>query len=346
MSRSSARLSILAAAAWLGPGRIVDDAAVVIEGSRVIWAGAATEAPPADDELAGDWFLVPGIADHHVHIRFAEPRDVLLGGVTLARDLGWPPDDVFPLADISEATDFDGPVVVAAGPMITAAGGYPSRAAWAPAGTALEVRGTEEAAAAVGHIATQDPAAIKVALNADAGPTLTDAELVAICEAAHARDLRVTAHPQGAGQAERALGAGIDELAHCPWTERLSDDLVQALARRVTIVSTLDIHSYGVRTPELETAVDNLRRFAAAGGTVRYGTDLGNGAIPPGVHGGEIVHLAAAGLTPEAILRAMSPGAPGSVVGLRSSPMDDPEALADVGLVVRSGRVHRLDRTA
>lgn len=333
---------------WVGPGSLVDGVAVVLEGSRISFAGPAWQAPDADEQVSGDWFLIPGVVDHHVHIGLSDPRAVLGGGVTFARDLAWPPEDIFPLADISQATDFDGPAIAAAGPMITARGGYPTRSGWAPAGTGLEVSGPEEAAGAVDRVAAQDPSVIKVALNAEAGPTLTDAELVAVCETAHRRRLAVTAHAQGPGQVERALGAGVDELAHCPWTERLSDDLVEALARQMAIVSTLDIHSYGRDTPALGVAVDNLRRFVAAGGRIRYGTDLGNGPIPPGIHIGEVRHLEAAGLSPDGILRAMtlSPlrsGAEGDVVGLAGDPFQDVEALGRVRLVVRRGRVHRAD---
>jgi imidazolonepropionase-like amidohydrolase len=318
----------------------------VIEGSRVTFVGPAWESPEAEDELTGDWFLIPGVIDHHVHIGLSDPRAVLRGGVTVARDLGWPPEDIFPLADISQATDFDGPMIVAAGPMITAPGGYPSRAGWCPAGGWVAVRDAEETAGAVGAIAGHDPVVIKVSLNAEAGPTLSDAALVAACDAAHARGLRVTAHVQGPGQTERALGAGVDELAHCPWTERLGDDLVAALARRMEIVSTLDIHSFGRTTPALGTTVDNLRRFAANGGRIRYGTDLGNGPIPPGIHVGEARHLAAAGLSTDDILRSMTrgplrDGADADVVGLQGDPFDDLDALGRVGLVVRRGTARR-----
>ncbi|HEV3475429.1 MAG TPA: amidohydrolase family protein [Actinomycetota bacterium] len=343
------RLLVRGARAWLGPGRLVDEPAVLFEGSRVAYAGPAPTAPPEENEVSGPWFLMPGAVDYHVHIRLSDPKAVLRGGVTVARDLAWPADEIFPLADISQATEFDGPMVDAAGPMITAAGGYPTRAPWAPPGTGVEVRGPEEAAAAVTRIAEQDPAAIKVALNAEAGPTLTDAELVAVCQAAHGRGLRVTAHVQGSGQTERAAGSGVDELAHCPWTEHLSDDLVHGLARAMSMVSTLDIHSFGRRTLELEIAIDNLARFAAAGGRVRYGTDLGNGPIPPGIHAGEIVHLAAAGLTADDVLGALArgplrPGAPGDLVGLIGDPFEDLSALGRVGLVIRGGRVRRADR--
>jgi imidazolonepropionase-like amidohydrolase len=338
---------IQGSAAWLGPGRVIDDAAVVVRGSRIVYAGPAAGAPPADEEASGGWFLMPGAVDHHVHIGLADPRAVLAGGVTAVRDLGWPADAIFEMADISAGTDWEGPAVAAAGPIITAVGGYPT--GWGPPGTRLEVSGPPEAAAAVDRISAQDPAAIKVALHAEAGPNLTDGELVAVCDAAHRRGLRVTAHVQGRGQSERALGAGVDELAHCPWTERLSDDLVRGVAARMAVVSTLDIHSFGRRSPELDVAVDNLARIAAAGGRILYGTDLGNGPIPPGIHPGEALHLASAGLAPQGILAAMTrsrlePGAPADVVGLAWSPLEDLGAFAAVRLVVRAGRVRRLDR--
>ncbi|HEX2026272.1 MAG TPA: amidohydrolase family protein [Actinomycetota bacterium] len=333
----------------MGSGQVLEAPAVVVEGSRIAYVGPAWEAPDAEEELVGDWFLIPGAVDHHVHVRLSDPRAVLSGGVTLVRDLAWAPEDIFPLCDISQATDFDGPVVVAAGPMITAPGGYPSRAGWCPEGGWREVRGAEEGAAAVADLARHDPAVIKVALNGEAGPTIDDAALVAVCDAAHARGLEVSAHVQGRGQTERALGAGVDELAHCPWTERLSEDLAAAVARRMTVISTLDIHAYGGDTPELGVAVDNLRRIAAAGGRIRYGTDLGNGPIPPGIHAVEAAHIAAAGLDTDAILRTLTPGPLRSgtvadVVGLRDDPFEDLAALARPGLVVRAGVVHRRER--
>ena len=166
---------------------------------------------------------------------------------------------------------------------------------------------------------------------------------MAICDEAHRLDLPVTAHAQGAGQVERALGAGFDELAHTPWT-RLSDEVIESAAARLRVVSTLDIHSYGRDTPEIRAAVDNLRRFHAAGGTVIYGTDLGNGPIPAGIHTREVLLLRDAGLEPEEILEAMVRApldldAPADLIALGRSPLDDPTAFDDLRLVVRAGRV-------
>lgn len=353
--------AIHAPVAWLGPGRLVEDAAVVLSAGRVVFAGTSRDyraaraagdpARPSalepDEVLRVDGFLMPGVADRHVHLGLSEPGAVLAGGVTSVRDLGWPAEAIFPLAAASEGPAFQGPLVRATGPMLTVSTGYPTRAAWAPTGTGLVVRGPEEAAAAVAWLLERSGLnVVKVALNAEAGPVLSDEELLAICDEAHGRGAIVTAHCQGRGQAERALGAGVDEFAHAPWSERLAEPTVAAMAGRVRMVSTLDIHSYGRDTPELRTALDNLSRFAAAGGAVVYGTDLGNGPIPPGIHVGEAWHLLRAGLAHERILEAMTfrplaPGEPGDLVVLRRSPLEDLNAFREVEIVLRGGRRFR-----
>ena len=318
---------------------------VVCDGGRIEWVGSTRLAPGADDELDVDGFLMPGAADRHVHIGLADPGAVLLGGVTAVRDLAWPPDVIFPLAGASELPTFNGPLIRAAGPMITAPGGYPTAERWAPPGTGLEIRGADEAATAVEALADRGAAAIKVSLNAEAGPTPTDVELAAIIQAAGERGLPVTAHVEGLGQAERALGAGVSEFAHCPWSERLSESVLEAAAKAVRIVSTLDIWSFGNVTPELRTAADNMARFRAAGGAVVYGTDLGNGAIPPGIDVREILLLReTVGMTGDEILEALvagplESGGPADLIAPARDPREDLTALGDLKLVIRAGRV-------
>ncbi len=338
-------LKVTAPLAWLGPGELVRDAAVVSRGGVVRFAGPGGDAPPADEVMETDGFLMAGVADRHVHIRLADPGAVLLGGVTAVRDLGWDPDEIFSLADASELPTFTGPLIRAVGPMLTAPGGYPTGDGWAPDGAIRELRGPDDATDAVTKLAGDGATAIKVALNADAGPTPSDPELAAVVEAAHERGLPVTAHVQGAGQTERAVGAGIDELAHTPWTERLPDLLLDAAARTMRIVSTLDILSYGEVTPELRIACDNLVRFRAAGGKVVYGTDLGNGPIPAGIHVREaqLLHEAVR-MEPEEVLTAMTAGrlakdAPADLLVLGGNPLERIEALGELRMVVRAGRV-------
>jgi imidazolonepropionase-like amidohydrolase len=341
----SPSLKVKAPLAWLGPGRAVRHAAVVAEGGKVAYAGPSAAAPGADEVLEVDGVLMPGVADRHVHVRLADPGAVLLGGVTAVRDLGWEPDEIFALADASELPTFTGPLIRAAGPMLTAPGGYPTGERWAPTGTGYELVGPDHAAWAVKGFAERGSAAIKVSLNSVAGPTPTDAELAAIVETAHAHDLPVTAHVEGTGQAERAVGAGVDEFAHVPWTDRLPDPLLEAAAKTMRMVSTLDIQSFGDVTPELRTATDNAARFRAAGGRIVYGTDLGNGPIPAGIDVREALLLQeAVGMGAEEVLEAMvagplSEGAPADLVALAGDPREDLRALGDLRLVVRAGRV-------
>src|SRR5438105_4657692 len=124
---------------------------VVAEGGRVTYAGPRSDFTGdygLDEVERVEGFLMPGVVDRHVHIGLADPAAVVRGGVTAVRDLGWTPEDVFRDAEASEGP-FDGPLIRGVGPIITCPGGYPSRAGWAPPGTALEVRGPDEAAGAV-----------------------------------------------------------------------------------------------------------------------------------------------------------------------------------------------------
>ena len=341
-------VAVRAPLAWLGPGRLVEDALVVAHDGRIAYAGRASTAEArvyvAGEEFRVDGFVMPAVSDRHVHIGLSSPRDVLRGGVCRVRDLAWPAAAIHPLAHASEDPGFDGPLIRAVGPMITVQGGYPSRAFWAPEGSAAEVRGVDQAAGATRRVLAEGSAgAVKLALNADAGPVLRDEELVAVCDTAHSLGAIVTVHAQGPGQAERALGAGADEFAHTPWSERLADDVVNAMALRVRVVSTLNIHSYGRSTPELEVALDNLRRFVGAGGRVAYGTDLGNGPIPAGIDTHEAVLLDATGVLDEQLLASMTehelaPGAPADLIGLAANPLDDVREIGGVVFVMRGGR--------
>ncbi len=337
------RIAIRCSEGWLGSGRPVEDALVVWDGGSISHAGVWDPAVAGHDVLEIDGFLMPAGADRHVHVEPSDPATILRRGITAVRDLAWPADRIFSLADLSDLPTFDGPLIRAVGPMLTGTGGYPSRAPWAPPGTARELAGTDDAADAVRELHALGAAAIKVSLHAEAGPTPTDAELMTIVDVAHELELPVTAHAQGKGEVDRALGSGIDELAHTPWTERLADDTVRRCAKSLRIVSTLDILGRGRVTSELEVALDNLRRFHEAGGRITYGTDLGNGSIPPGIHVGELRLLLDAGLTVEEVLGALvraplGAGAPADLIVLPRNPFDDLEALASPTLVVRAGR--------
>jgi imidazolonepropionase-like amidohydrolase len=271
---------------------------VLVSDGQITGLGRVEDIAVDDAEVvhATGCSLLPGFIDAHVHIGFFEPGRVLRGGVTTVRDLGWPPDVIFPLARRSRDERFDGPTIVAAGPMLTAPGGYPTRAAWAPAGTGIEIGDAPAARAVVRETAARGAAIIKVALEPRVGPVFAPDVLAAIVTEAHAVGLKVTGHVGGLEQLEVALEAGIDELAHVPMTsEKLPGEIVARMVdAEMVVVPTLSIFS----GDELEGAVENLARFLAAGGRVVYGTDLGNEGPQPGIDETEIAALVRAGMTP------------------------------------------------
>jgi imidazolonepropionase-like amidohydrolase len=336
----------------------VGEAVVLVRDGRIAGAGPRSEiAVPSDFERvdAPGVTLMPGFIDAHVHIGFYDPLDVVKGGVTTVRDLAWPPESIFPLAERSRAADFGGPTILAAGPMLTVEGGYPTRAGWAPPNTGRTVASPRDAPEAVEITAREGARIIKVALNPEAGPVLDRATLQAIVEEAHERDLRVTGHISGLEQLEIALAVGLDELAHMLMSaERIPDDIIARMVEQnVVVVPTLSIRFRRDR----RIAIDNTRRFLQAGGRVVYGTDLGNAGPGPGIDHREVAAMAQAGMTAAEIVRsgtvgaadwlgleevgALSEGTFADIVGVSGDPLEDVGALTRVVMVWRHGVLHR-----
>lgn len=256
--------------------------------------------------------LLPPLIDHHVHLHLIEESLLAAHGIGAVLDLGGDPSELVrrPKSSIPRAAY--------AGAFLTAPGGYPSGRAWAPPAMVREVSDASThpgvrggAATAVDEQATFGAGVIKVTLNTNAGPVLDDVTLAAIISAARAHALPVVAHVEGEGMARRAISAGAHALAHTPWTERLDRSLVRrAASSGLAWISTLDIHRDDPFS--LATATANLGAFAAAGGRVLYGTDLGNGDLPVGVNARELAALRLAGLSAAAIIAAMIDPWPGA----------------------------------
>jgi imidazolonepropionase-like amidohydrolase len=266
--------------------------------------------------------VLPGFRDSHVHLGLVDAAELLRGGLARVFDLGWEPARA---ARWKDPADLEVEIV---GGFLTPPGGYPSRSSWAPEGSCRFISIPDEAAAAIEEMRGLGASMIKIVLNSDAGPVWSDELLAEVVSLAHARSLPVVAHAQGRGQAVRAARAGVDLLAHTPWSERLADDDIALLAARCRWISTLDIHGWGRYGGDYGIALDNLRRFAAAGGVVLYGTDLGNGPLPAGINRREIAALVDAGLGLAAIVGSLASGPvlPGATLGPRLSWIAGPRA--------------------
>jgi imidazolonepropionase-like amidohydrolase len=273
---------------------------------------------------------MPGVVDRHVHLGLVDPVPLRGSSVVEVHDLGWSLEPALAWRRASQ-----GPLIRLAGPFLTPPGGYPKGRVWAPDSAVREIVDREAARAAVGEAVARSLDMVKVVLHGATSP-FGPGVLDTIVRGAHDAALPVVAHVEGIGQSELALRSGVDVFAHAPWTERLDDALIGAIARRCIWISTLAIHAGEGR----RIAEDNAGRFVAAGGRLRYGTDLGNGDGPVGVRRDEVLALGAIGLSGPALVAVLTGHVGGAVlpqravVGVGRMPTD-PAGIADWYLAAR-----------
>jgi len=284
-----------AAVTWFDGGDWRDGAVVAHDSALRLLPDAPTAGLPRLDGVVTGAFT-----DHHVHLQLVDVSalaDSVLGHVI---DLGGNPDVI---AGAAERADIE---ITYAGAFLTAPGGYPSDRTWAPDGAVREIADADAAQRAIAEMKDAGATRIKVASNRMAGPVFSDELLRAIVSIAASHHLGIVAHAEGPGEAQRIVRLGFGRLAHAPFSERLTEAEIITQAASASWISTLGIHDEGV----YEIAVDNVRRFHAAGGTVLYGTDMGNGPTPVGLNPREIRALRAAGIDGLDLLQALNPADP------------------------------------
>ncbi|MBN9418256.1 MAG: amidohydrolase family protein [Candidatus Eremiobacteraeota bacterium] len=259
---------------------------ILIRGGQIAAIGHFAIPKDALRLDAGGRTLLPGFIDSHVHLQLSDARQCLRGGTTTVRDLGWTPGVIL---GRRSALRVSGPDLLAAGGILCPPGGYPSRAGWCPADTAVQVGTPAQAEQAVAAMQASGASIIKVSLPFP--------QLPEVVRQAHRRGLKVTAHLGGLEELDQALAAGVDELAHFTFSSvRVPEDRIQwMVAHKVAVCPTLHIGASAQR-------LDNLGRFVKAGGTVLYGTDLGNYGPPPGIDVQELQLMQRAGMTPRQVL--------------------------------------------
>ncbi len=349
----------------------IADAALVIANGRIVAVGPRAEVtiPPEAEMIdAAGGTILPGFIDAHVHQAFRVPN--LAGwanaGVTTVLSLGdltGSPDNwgawgrplseggVLPTPQnfIHRDTVLDRPDyarVVAAGPIVTVEGGYPS--AVFP-GLVLAVSSPEDARRRVEALLEAGADVIKISL--ETGPLLSPEEVEAIVAVAHERGTIVLAHVTRAEYVAMAVEAGVDAAAHMavdPLPAELIDRMVSG---HMAVIPTLAVAE---ALGELGSAVENLRRFVQAGGTVALGDDYANMGIELGMPMRDLELMLEAGMTPMQIIQAgtshgahvcnldgvvgaLQVGRIGDVLVVDGDPLQDIHALADVMFVIRAG---------
>lgn len=190
--------------------------------------------------------------------------------------------------------------------------------------------------------------------------------LAAVVRAAHAAGRVVAAHPTSREGAARAAEAGVDLLLHTTpdeggeWDPAFARGLVE---RGVALAPTLDLWRWVLERGDAPldvserfqaTAIGQLAAFAAAGGRVVFGTDVGfTDAFDPTA---EYRGMERAGLGFDAIRAALTtvpaalfgleertgriePGLAADLVLVEGDPREDIAALARVRATIVRGRI-------
>jgi imidazolonepropionase-like amidohydrolase len=203
---------------------------VLIEGQRIKAIGTtdSLKIPIGAEVISTEGMSVlPGLWDMHVHtmivghadydhwdktyqpkfesvIMPAAARQLLMAGVTSARDLGAPLEPILHVRDAINAGKIPGPTLYVSGPFIQHAP-YP--------GTELYrwgVNGVDDARAKVRRLAEAGVDEIKL-IDQD---QMTIEEVLAVVDEAHKHKLTVAAHAHRPEEIRRGLRAGVDCFEH------------------------------------------------------------------------------------------------------------------------------------
>ncbi len=211
-------------------GKPLRNSVVIIEGQRIKSFGqVGTLSVPKDAEVISTegMTVLPGLWDMHVHLMInghsdyahwdktypsqfgpvimpASAKQLLLAGVTSARDLGGPLKESIEVRDAINAGKIPGPTLYVSGPFIQHEP-YP--------GTELfrwGVNGVEDARAKVRRLAEAGVNCIKL-IDQD---QMTMDEVRAVVDEAHKHKLPVVAHSHRPEEIRRGLQAGVDCFEH------------------------------------------------------------------------------------------------------------------------------------
>jgi imidazolonepropionase-like amidohydrolase len=211
-------------------GQPIDRSVVLIAGDRITAVGTVgTLAVPEGAEVisTAGMSVLPGLWDMHVHLMIvghadydhwdkayapifrstimpAAARQLLLAGVTSARDLGAPLEDILAVREALRRGDIPGPTLYVAGPFLQHEP-YPNteRYRWG-------IHGAADARAKVQQLAKAKVDVIKLI---DQDQMQMD-EVKAVVDEAHKQGLPVVAHAHRAEEIRRGIAAGVDCFEH------------------------------------------------------------------------------------------------------------------------------------
>jgi len=345
-------------------GRLIDNAVVLVRGSRIVAAGARGDVAIPEGASRIDLpsaILLPGLIDAHVHLTLAgapaaNARATLAAGFTTVQDLGAAAYANIAVREAIAKGRIEGPRVVAAGPWLGVSGGTCDF-------NGIGVRGVDAFRARVREDVEHGADLIKVCVSgwladAVASPAkyeISDDELRAAIDEAHARGKRVAVHALSEAGIAAAVRSGADVVAHGGFA---SADTVRVMKQRgIPQLPTLFSLS-SAPADQFAALRAHMRQAVAAGLPVAFGTDAG--VIPHGDNAREFDELAAIGLDPAAALRAatvsaaaavgmpreigvLAPGRLADIVGVAANPLQDLKTLQRMTFVMKDGKPVKLN---
>ena len=244
-------------------GRLIDgfggppiaNSVILIDGERITAVGDVdTLKVPPDAEIISTegMSVLPGLWDCHVHTmllghsdydhwdktypkRFASEimpaaaHQLLMAGITSARDLGAPLEDSIQVRDRINRGEIPGPTLYVAGPFIQHEP-YPGTEAFR-----WGVKGVADAKAKIKKLADAGVNIIKL-IDQD---EMTMEEVKAVVDEAHARKLPVVAHAHRPEEIRRGLAAGADCFEHTglATSPEYPEDIRKMIAERTAKMS-------------------------------------------------------------------------------------------------------------
>lgn len=268
-------------------GAPVGNAAVVVQGDRILFAGPESEIEiPSAATIHGlnGRTLLPGFFNTHVHeVTF---RGSGIGEIETSRLAAWAWEGVTTLRDVTsprrELIRFksneeiqNDPFLarlLMAGPCIEVPGGR------AEEYNRLIIHSVEDAREKIEDLLDDGADLIKLyfedgSIFGESWNVMTTEEARMIVKVAHGRGKKVTAHVQEAYLVEKALDAGVDDICHSQVDGPVPDHLIERMAEQgMSLVPTLEMSSTGGRH-SLHTSLANLARMVELGVSVGVGTD-------------------------------------------------------------------------
>lgn len=231
------------------------DAAVLVEGNKIVWVGPAADAKIPPDATIIDTsgrVMMPGLVELHAHLMLLghgnygrwfpwvaeknlvdrvmeiSAKQLLMAGITSAVDLGGPLEPSLRVRDRVNRGEIPGPRLWMSGPWVPRHEGTPT-----PSPTSFAWPGRidtpADAASATEALAKAGVNVIKAYTN------LTPDHYRAIVDAAHKHNIRVHAHVYAERDVRNALEAGVDVLQHVgsagttpPYSQELIREIVNA----------------------------------------------------------------------------------------------------------------------